>query len=60
MGGEGLHREQREVRGRCLRASTTRKTAGFRTPPDPDVTGAEDQGATGGANVGRAVTAETM
>lgn len=28
--------------------------------PDPDVTGAGEQGATGGASVGRAVTAETM
>lgn len=49
-------RQQREVPP----GFHNQKEGWVQTPPAPDVTGAGDQGATGGASVGRALTAETM
>lgn len=49
-------RQQREVPP----GFHNQKEGWVQTLPAPDVTGAGDQGATGGASVGRALTAETM
>lgn len=56
---EGLHGSTETAEGGAS-SFHNQKEGWVQTPPAPDVTGAGDQGATGGASVGRALTAETM
>lgn len=53
-------RLNRDSRGGVPPGFYNQKEGWVQTLPAPDVTGAGDQGATGGPNVGRTLRAETM